>query len=117
MKFLTVAFCLIALALSTSFASETMKGMKKDYENFRQEMSAKLDATEKKIAELKADAKTKGNTVKEKTVQELEATRDQLKTELNETKAEGGSKWKSFKKSFAESIDRLNSKIQGAMQE
>lgn len=117
MKKLTIAFCLTTLALSTSFASETVKGLKKDYEHFRQEMSAKLEATEAKIAEMKADAKTKGNSAKEKTIENLEATRDQLKSELAEAKAEGGSKWKSFKKSFAESVDKLNTKVQNATKE
>lgn len=117
MKFLTVIFCGALLIAGTGFASETVKGVKKDYESFRQEMSAKLDATEKKIAELKADAKTKGDAAKEKTVENLEKTRDQLKADLADAKAEGGSKWKSFKKSFANSVDKLNSKIQKAMKE
>lgn len=116
MKSLLVLLATV-FVFASAFASETTKGIKKDYESFKQEMSAKLEATEQKIAELKSEAQAKGDKSKEKTIQTLEETRDKLKSELEEAKTASKSTWGRFKKSFAASVDRLNTKVQKAIKE
>lgn len=115
MKLLTLVILAVISISAAAFASETVKGAKKDFAAFKEEMNTKLDNTEKKLAELKAEAKAKGNAAHDKTIAELEAARDKLKAELNELKDDGSNKWQSFKKSFAESLDQLNTKVQKAL--
>lgn len=98
-------------------ASETVKGIKKDYTTFKQDMQIKLDATEKKLAELKAKAEAKSSAAQEKSIQEYEQTRDKLKSQLAELEKSSESKWKKVKRRFAESIDKLNQKIQKSLEE
>lgn len=105
-------FSIIAFA-----ASETAKGVKKDYEKFKIEMSKELDEVEKKIDELKTKSHAKGSDTKEKTIQELEKARLELKAELSELQKSGESNWKKFKKNFAESVDSLNKKIQKSLED
>lgn len=106
----------IAFVFNVS-ASETAKGMKKDFETFKSKMSEKLDATEKKLGEMKTKAQAKGDKAAEKTVETLEETRGKLEAELGEAKSDSKSAWQRFKKSFAESVDALNAKIQKAMKD
>lgn len=106
----------LALTLS-SFASETTKGMKKDYESFKTEMTVQLDSVEKQIAELHAKAKQKGSSAQEETAASLEKTRAKLKAELASMKDNGKDSWSSFKKSFADSVNKLNTKIQTAVKD
>ena len=118
MKFLGILIFIGSLITSPiSGASETTKGMQKDYQSFKEEMSTKMDALEKQINELKEKAKAKGSSVKKETLEELEATRDELRTQI--AKAENSSKkqWKSMKKNISESIDSLHSKLQSALKE
>jgi len=104
---------IIAFSL-TGFASETAKGVKKDYENFKTEMSAKLDSVEKQIDELRAKAKQKGNAAQEESAANLEKSRTKLKADLEDVKQNSNDAWSKFKKGFAESVDSLNAKIQKA---
>jgi cell division protein FtsB len=110
-----MALCLFAVLSSN--ASETMKGAKKDYDNFKTSISAKMESLEKEIEELKVKTKTKGTEVKDSTLEELEAARDDLKTQIN--KLEEGSKenWKSMKQKISESADSLHSKLQKALKD
>lgn len=96
-------------------ASETVKGAKKDYEQFKKEMNEELDKAEAKIQELKAKAKTEGKETKEETIKDLEKSRDDLKARLNEMQKDGETGWKKFKKKMAASIDHLNKKIQKSL--
>lgn len=114
---LTILTLIAALSFNVSAASETVKGAQKDYDSFKKEMSVKLDETEKQLVELKIKAKEKGTDVKNKTVTELEESRDKLKAQLNELEKNGKEGWASFKKNFADSLDRLNSKIQKALKD
>ncbi|MBX3022421.1 MAG: hypothetical protein KF799_12175 [Bdellovibrionales bacterium] len=98
-------------------ASETVKGAKKDIETFKQEMNTKIDEADKEIAALKEAAKQKTDAAKEQTIKDLEATREKLRADLKALKEESGSKWAQMKKSFADSVDRLNSKVQKALKE
>lgn len=114
--FALLFFAVMAFQLN-GFASETVKGAQKDFQTFKQEMTTKLEAAEKKLIELKEKAKTKTSDVKEKTITELEATRDQLKSELNELEEKGQSNWTSLKKGFASSMDKFNKKVQNALKD
>lgn len=113
---LVISTLFFAVAMSAA-ESETMKGAKKDVETFKKEMSVKLQAAEKQIAELKSKAAAKGGEAKAATIAELESSRDAIKAKmatLSETSKDG---WASFKKSMAESVDSLNSKVQSALKE
>lgn len=101
----------------TAHASETVNGAKKDMEKFKAEMNAKLDAADKEIAALKASAKEKTDAAKEKTIADLQAAREKLRAEIKELKADGTSKWQQMKKGVADSVDRLNKKVQDALKE
>lgn len=112
-----IIFVLIFALTTTTLASETAKGAKKDYEEFKVEMTQKLEATEKKIAELKAKAKTKGSEAEAKTIAEFEKTRDDLKQSLDELQKKSESNWKKLKKKFSSSVDNLNKKIQKKLED
>jgi hypothetical protein len=98
-------------------ASETVQGMKKDYASFKQDMQVKLNETEAKIAELKVKAAAKSSAAQEKSITEYEQSRDKLKAQLDEMEKAGESKWKRAKRRMAESIDKLNKKVQKSLEE
>lgn len=102
---------------SISYASETMKGAQKDYETFKQEMSAKLVSLDKEIEVIKEKAKQKGTSIKNETLQELETSRTELKTQMDKMESQSKSKWKSMKKSMSESFNSLHAKIQKALKD
>jgi len=116
-KFILLLFSFVTLLHFSATASETVKGAKKDLENFKTEMTTKLDKVEKELMLLKAKAKNKKDEVKEKTITELEENRAQLKSDLEKIKEDGSSGWKKLKGGIADSFDKLNSKIQKAMKE
>ena len=96
-----------------SAESETVKGVKKDFTAFRQEMDEKLDAAEKKLKELKEKSGQNSDAM----IAELESSTAKLKKEVSELKDDGQDGWRSFKKSLSASLDRLNTKIQKALRE
>jgi hypothetical protein len=98
-------------------ASETVQGLKKDYATFKQDMQVKLNETEAKIAELKAKAAAKSSAAQSKSITEYEQTRDKLKIQLDDMEKAGESKWKRAKRRMAESIDKLNKKVQKSLEE
>ncbi len=102
----------LLIQVSNAYASETVEGAKKDYDNFKIEMSAKLDQVESELNLLKEKSKEKTSQTQAETIQELEKTKAKLKAELSEMKQTGSSSWKKFKANFAASVDKLNSKIQ-----
>ena len=110
----SLLICFAYLFSVNVLASETVKGAKKDYEKFKVEMSARLDSVEKEITEMKEKTKDKSSAARDQALAELEKTREELKTQLNEAKESSGQTWKKFKKSFASSVEKLNSKIQKA---
>lgn len=112
-----IALISFGLALGAAHASETVKGAKKDLDAFKKEMTVKLEATEKKLAELKIKAKAKGDAAQEKTVAELEQTKEKLQAELSDLKDDTKSSWTKFKAGLADSVDRLNAKIQKSLKE
>ncbi len=113
-KLLVVTLASASL-LTYSFASETLKGAKKDMENFKIEMSQKLEQTEKQLSELKETVQEKGGETQDKVVKDLENTRDELRRKLGEVDSTVNENWKKFKKNFADSLDSLNARIQKAL--
>lgn len=107
----TFAFVLPALA------SETVEGMKKDYQTAKAEVGAQLDSLDKKIDELKASTKEKSTAAKELTLKEAEATREKLRADYEKMKADTSSNWTSFKKKVSSSLDSLNKKAQKVLNE
>lgn len=113
---LKLFFTSLVVAIScNSWASETVKGAKKDFAEFKQSMNTKLDKIEAELKELKASAGEKGHVAKEKTIKELEALRDDLRKKTEELNDDGSDAWKSFKEKLAKSADELNAKVQNAL--
>lgn len=104
--------CLVTtpMLMQPVHASETAEGIKKDYAAFKKEANAKLAELDQKIEKLKAESK-------ETAAEELQSARDQLQKRMEEAEKTGSTKWAQFKKSFAESVDKLNSKAQKVLRE
>jgi hypothetical protein len=118
MKYLIIPMLSTMFAISTPLlASETVEGVKKDYEAAKIEVAAQLESLDKKIDELKASAQQKSTTAKEKTLKEAQTTREKLSADYERMKADSGSNWKSFKKRVARSLKKLNAKAQKALNE
>lgn len=98
-------------------ASETVKGLHKDYEAFKKEMSEKVDLMDKKIDELKTHVGQKGHKIKSETVKEYETTRDELRGEIEKIEEGSKSNWKKVKKHISDSADSLNSKLQESLKD
>jgi hypothetical protein len=111
---LSATFFVFALSAADS---ETVKGMKKDADTFKKEMSVKMDQLDHQINELKAKSQTKGAEVKESTIKDLESARDSMKTKMNSMSETSKETWSSWKKSMAESMDSLNAKVQKALKQ
>lgn len=116
MKNIFVSMILVLGCLSVQ-ASEAVQGLKKDYATFKQDMQVKLNETEARIAELKTKEAAKSSAAQEKSITEYEQTRDKLKVQLDEMEKAGESKWKRTKRRMAESIDKLNKKVQKSLEE
>jgi bacterioferritin (cytochrome b1) len=116
MKSLVIILVLV-ISFSGLMASETVKGIQKDYESFKLDMKLKLNATEAKINELKLKAQAQSAAAQEKSITEYEQTRDQLKAQLDDIEKAGETKWQKTKRRMAESIDKLNKKVQKSLEE
>ncbi len=116
-SFLNIATALIVALSFSANASETVDGAKKDYENFKTEMSVKLEKVENELSLLKEKVKVKSTSAQAASISELEKTQAKLKYELSEMKQTGAVGWKKFKANFAASVDKLNSKVQKSMQD
>lgn len=110
---LSMAF--VFAALTAHSESETIKGAKADLTSFKKDISAKLDAVDKQLTELKEKAKAKGSKVSDKTVHELEEARSSLRARLEEVKDDSQTGWANMKANIAKSMDDLNKKVQEAM--
>lgn len=98
-------------------ASETSKGMQKDYEAFKKEMSKKMDELEADLKQLKTKAQGKGSKVKQETIEELETAQKKLKKKMKELKEDSKDQWSTMKKSMSETLDNIHSKIQKSLEE
>lgn len=110
-----VLFCSLVAFQYSLADSETLKGAKKDFTVFKEEMSEKLSKVETKLTELKDKGHKNSSEASKKAITELEETRDKLKKEIVELKDDSKESWKSFRKSLATSLDSLNTKIQSAL--
>jgi len=105
---------LFSLYTNSTHASEAVKGAKKDLEVFKEEMIVKINDMEKQIQILKQKTQEKGSRVNEQALTELEENRLKVKKELAELKKASQSSWQKAKAAFADSVDKLNTKIQKA---
>lgn len=112
---MTVGLAIMGLALGSVYASETVEGAKKDLQEFKKEMSTRMDAIEKQLDDLKSKANENGKAVKEKTVKNLEETKDKLHGQLEEMKYDGEKNYKDLKSKFAKALDSFNAKVQKAL--
>ena len=108
---------LLAFTFSFSHASETVKGAKKDFHNFKKEMKEKIALAEKKIEELRSKGETEIDETKRSAAKELEVTKNKLKAEVDSLKEDGKKTSKKIKNDLASSINNLNEKIQKALKE
>lgn len=111
MKHFGIALIITLCGSLVSHASETVEGAKKDYQAFKQEMNFKLAELDKKIEKVKSESKEN----KEEVVKDLETSRDRLRREIADAQKVTASKWSDFKKSFAQSVDNLNTRVQKAL--
>lgn len=116
MKIFLILLATLTLA-STSYASETIKGAKQDYQKFKKEMSLRLEKAEKKIEELRAKSQTHVDDTEKATLEELETTKNKIKVELENMKADSVKTSKKLKKELSASINSLNEKIQKALKD
>jgi hypothetical protein len=115
MRIFILALTFSLSGLMAQAESETAKGAKKDYQQFKAEMNAKLDDLDRKIDELKTQSSNQAEDAKNNTVTELEADRAKLKNQLDEMESSGKSNWRKFKGKLASSFDTLNAKVQRAL--
>ena len=116
-KFALALVGVLFFAQLSAQASETAKGVQKDFEKFKMEMSVKLDSVERQLVELRAKASSKGGATQEAVIGDLEKAQAQLKKDLGKLQDTGKNDWQKLKSDFAESLDRLNSKIQKAVKD
>lgn len=111
-RFLVAAFSVVMTFVFAQgvWSSETAEGVKKDYAAFKKEANERLEQLDKKIEKLKSESK--GTMAKE-----AETARDKLRREVEEAQKTTASNWSRFKKSFAEKVDTLNTKVQKALNE
>lgn len=118
MKWILIfALSIWALAGSVAFSSETVKGAKKDFAVFKQEMNVKLNSLNRDITRLREEARVKGGEARQKTVAELEQARDKVRADLAELEKKSEGSWRKFKRRMANSLDRLNSRAQKMLSE
>ncbi len=86
----------------------------KEWQQFKSEAEAKIDANEKKINEFKEEMKTTTTKFKakyENQVLTLEQKNIELKKKLNEYKYEGKDRWEEFKLGFNKDVDIVGNAI------
>lgn len=87
-----------------------------DVENFRAEITSRIDANNKEVAELKesiSNENSKLRSIHEKELAELEAKNEELKQKMDDYKGEskGREKWETFKKEFGYDMDELGKSL------
>lgn len=101
-------------------ADEALKQATKEYQEdmkaYRIETQEKIDANNKKIAELRLNAANKKESVRNehlKGIEELERKNNQMKTKLDDYRDDGREKWERFKKEFGEDMNELGEALKG----
>ena len=116
MRILLVSVFSLFFAVGAS-ASETVEGVKKDYATFKAEMQTKLDALDLKLNRLVTEGKENGKAARDKAAVDLRAAREDLRRQLEEGRETSAEKWHRFKKDFGRSVDKLNDRLQKALNE
>lgn len=107
---------LIALLLFSSGAfadSETLKGVRKDVQTFKQDMQGRLEQLDQTIERLKKE----GGTHKTKAIAELESARDRVRKQVGEATSASQGRWAKWKRQVSESVDDLNRRVQKVLEE
>ena len=112
-----VFFISMVFLIQTTFASETIKGAKKDLDQFKHEMSVELEKMEKNLKVMSEKAEKKSDTVYKDTLKEMTIKRDKLRVELNTLEADAKGKWKDAKTNISSSLNSLNERIQKALKD
>lgn len=115
MKLVLIILCVTSIQIS--FASETLKGAKKDLDTFKQEMSVELQEVEKNLKALSEKAEKKSDSTYEETLKELRAKRDKLRSEISSLEADTKGEWKNIKSKMSSSLNSLNERIQKALKD
>ncbi len=116
---LILSLCLFfQLSLNSSaWSSETIKGAKKDFQEFKEDLDNRISSIDSKMVQLKSQMKQKGSEVKDETLKDLQTTREKLRKEYEKFENASSDSWSSFKKSLSETTNNLNDKIQKALSE
>lgn len=109
-----ISLSLITFAVN---ASETVKGVKKDYQSFKQEMNMQLEQAEQSLEVLKAKGEDHLNSAQKATLAELQATKEKLKSKLDSMVQESVKTSRKVKADLASSISSLNERIQKALKD
>ena len=115
MKIFTVA--LLAFLIQPGFASETVKGAKKDLDTFKQEMSVELQSIEKNLKVMSEKAEKKGGSTYKEALKDLTEKRDALRSDLYDLEADTKGEWKEAKTKLSSSLNSLNERIQKALKD
>jgi ElaB/YqjD/DUF883 family membrane-anchored ribosome-binding protein len=119
----------LGLTLSISlWASETLKGVSKDFATVKEELSQQLakvqadiktlrDKTQDQMLEKGNEARALSFEARQKTLVQLEKTQSRLQKQVDELSDDGQQKWKSLKSKMAKSLENLNKKVQKALAE
>jgi len=95
---------------------ETKQDSISEYQKFKKESDAKIEANEKSIAEFKARIATEKmeNKAKyEESLLKLEQKNSDMKKKLSDYKEDGQEKWSSFKNEFNHDMDELGKAFNG----
>lgn len=103
--------------IQPNFASETIKGAKKDLDAFKQEMSVELAAIEKNLKVMTEKAEKKSDVAYKDAVTDLTEKRDSLRSDLYDLDADTKGEWKKAKSSLSSSLNSLNERIQKALKD
>lgn len=85
-----------------------------EWQNFKNDMNATIDANDAKIAQLKMDMKDKGksaNAAYDRNIDTLKAKNERLKLKMNKYKNDANSDWQSFRTEFSHDVNDLGTAL------
>lgn len=98
------------VAVANEELAQAKKDSISDFQKFKNESNAAIEANDKRIAELRTEMKDEKKEAKanyDKKVNALEKKNHALKVKLDNYKDDGKSDWKIFKKEFKHDLDGL----------
>lgn len=111
------AITIFSLLIHSGYASETMKGAKKDLDVFKQEMSLELKNIETNLKSMSEKAKSNSSASYKEAVKEITQKRDQLRSDLYDLQADTKGEWKQSKGKISTALNGLNERIQKALKD